>query len=238
MCRMVQHSGKFVKQTGENNLPTPKAGYRLKSGKQIPGVTTILGRFKDSGGLLYWAFAQGKAGKLNLYDDRDKAADAGTVAHDMVFSDLHGENYARPDGTPDDIYAAGRNGFENYKKWQRQTRMFILPLEIQLVDEEFEFGGTPDAAFEIDGNLDVGDWKTSNGIYLDYIIQGAAYRRLWNVNKPDKVQMKGLHICRFSKEGGNFAHHYYDSDTLDLAWEQFKHFRAAYQLDQMLKKRL
>ncbi len=220
-------------------MPTPKAGYHLKNGKQIPGVTTIISRWKESGGLLQWAFQQGKAGKLNLYDERDKAADAGTVAHDMVFHDLHGGSeidYAR--NTPDDVYEAGLNGYRNYKKWQRQTRMFILPLEDQLVDEEFEFGGTPDAAFEIDGELDVGDWKTSNGIYLDYIIQGAAYRRLWNVNKPAKVHMKGLHICRFSKEGGNFAHHYYDSATLDVAWRQFVLFREAYEIDKALKKRL
>ena len=218
-------------------MPSPKAGYFLKSGKQVPGVTTILGRFKESGGLLHWAFAQGKAGKLNLYDDRDKAADAGTVAHDLVFRDLHGDSLVVGDQVPNDIAEAGRNGFLNYKKWERQTRIFIMPLEMQLIDEEFEFGGTPDAGFEIDGVLDVGDWKTSNAIYLDYIIQGAAYRRLWNVNHPESP-MHGLHVCRFSKEGGNFAHHFYDSATLDLAWEQFKHFRAAYEIDKQLKKRV
>lgn len=219
-------------------MPTPKSGYHLKSGKQVPSVTTILSRFKESGGLLQWAFQQGRAGKSNLYEERDKAADAGTIAHDLVFEDLHGsERKANLDGVSDDIYAAACTGFENYKKWQRQTKLFIMPLEVQLVDEEFEFGGTPDAGFEIEGELDVGDWKTSNGIYLDYIIQGAAYRRLWNVNHPE-TPMAGLHICRFSKEGGNFAHHYYDSATLDVAWDQFVLFRKAYELDKVLKKRL
>ena len=215
----------------------PTSDYRLKNGTRVPGVTTILGRFKESGGLLQWAFAQGKAGKRTLYEERDKAGDAGTLAHDMVFNDLHGENPTPPAGTPADIEVAGRNGYLNYKKWQRQTKLFIMPLEMPLIDEEYQFGGTPDAGFEIDGELDVGDWKTSNGIYLDYIIQGAAYRRLWNVNHPEQP-MKGLHICRFSKEGGNFAHHYYDSDTLDVAWRQFVHYREAYELDKLLKKRL
>ena len=59
----------------------PTLGYRLKDGTKVPGVTTIIGRFKDSGGLLWWAFEQGQAaerGEINsLYDKRDAAAEAG-----------------------------------------------------------------------------------------------------------------------------------------------------------------
>ena len=55
--------------------PHPKFGYRDESNKRVPGTTTIIGRFKDSGGLLYWACEQGKAierGEISkLYDKRD-----------------------------------------------------------------------------------------------------------------------------------------------------------------------
>ena len=55
-------------------MARPKGGYRLKSGESVPGVTTIIGRFKDSGGLLWWAFEQGKAferGEIHgLYEKR------------------------------------------------------------------------------------------------------------------------------------------------------------------------
>ncbi len=61
-------------------MPHPKGGYKTQDGKRAPGVTTIIGRFKDSGGLLWWAFEQGKAaerGEINsLYDKRDEAGDA------------------------------------------------------------------------------------------------------------------------------------------------------------------
>ena len=40
--------------------PHPIGGYKV-DGVKVPGVTTILGRFKDSGGLLYWAFEQAEA---------------------------------------------------------------------------------------------------------------------------------------------------------------------------------
>src|SRR5207247_1837939 len=61
----------------------PAGGYKLPNGQPVPGVTTILSRFKESGGLLYWAWSQGRDGK-ELYEDRDRAAEVGTVAHALV----------------------------------------------------------------------------------------------------------------------------------------------------------
>jgi hypothetical protein len=39
----------------------PSGGYHNKDGQRVPGTTTIIGRFKDSGGLMYWAKDQGQA---------------------------------------------------------------------------------------------------------------------------------------------------------------------------------
>ena len=36
-------------------MPTPSEGYRI-DGKRVPSVTTIIGRFKESGALLRWAW--------------------------------------------------------------------------------------------------------------------------------------------------------------------------------------
>ena len=58
-------------------MPTPRNGYYLKDGTRVPGTTTVIGRFKESGALLRWAFQQGKDGKNDLYEDRDKAASFG-----------------------------------------------------------------------------------------------------------------------------------------------------------------
>lgn len=37
-------------------MPTPKSGYYTRDGKRVPGVTTILGKFKESGGLIHWSW--------------------------------------------------------------------------------------------------------------------------------------------------------------------------------------
>ena len=62
-------------------MPTPPQGYFNAAGERIPGTTTIIGRFKESGALVHWAWKLGMEGK----DYREvRAADAGTAAHAMM----------------------------------------------------------------------------------------------------------------------------------------------------------
>lgn len=219
-------------------MPTPKSGYHLADGTEVPGVTTILGRFKDSGGLLFWAFNQGKSGARTLYEKRDQASDTGTHVHAMVEADLHGqEPPAMPEHFTDEMRAGALSGFRAYKENLKRTKAFVMPLEVQLVSEEYRFGGTPDGIVEFEGIVDMADWKTSNGVYLDYIVQGAAYIHLWNTHHPES-KCTGLRIFRFGKESGTFAEHYYPPETLEIAWRQFVLFREAFDLDKVLKKRV
>ena len=41
----------------------PPVIYKDHRGNRLPSVTSIIGRFKESGGLLYWANRQGLEGK-------------------------------------------------------------------------------------------------------------------------------------------------------------------------------
>jgi hypothetical protein len=216
-------------------MPHPKGGYKDKNGKRIPGVTTIIGRFKDSGGLLWWAFEQGKSaerGEINsLYDKRDEAADAGTIAHQYVEDYINGAPPINP--IKDQAY----QGFCNYLKWEENNKIVIADQEMELVSEKYKFGGCPDAiGVDSQGYTCLLDWKTSNGVYQDYVIQLAAYKQLWEENNPDQPITGGFHLCRFSKEHADFTHHYWSE--LDDAWEQFKLFRKAYDIDKKLKKRV
>lgn len=220
-------------------MPHPKQGYKLANGERVPGVTTIIGRFKDSGGLLYWAFEQGKAAERgeisNLYDKRDEAADAGTLAHAMVEAFINSKPL--PELPETVVGNQAKQGFENYIHWQEDNRIQILKQEMLLISETYKFGGCPDAlGIDSRKNLVILDWKTSNGVYQDYLIQIAAYRQLWEENNPDQLITGGFHLLRFSKEHADFTHHYWSE--LDNAWEQFKLFRQAYKIDKYLKKRL
>jgi hypothetical protein len=221
-------------------MPHPKKGYFV-GGQKVPGVTTIIGRFKDSGGLLFWAFEQGKAaerGEINaLYDKRDEAAEAGTLAHSLVEANIHGDPIPDLSAYPAEITAQAKQGYENYLRWQDDNKIEIVKQEMELVSAVHLFGGCPDAiGKDSRGALCILDWKTSNGVYQDYLIQIAAYNQLWLENNPNEPLTGGFHLLRFSKEHADFAHHYWSE--LDDAWRQFVLFREAYEIDKRLKKRV
>lgn len=220
-------------------MPTPKKGYFLADGTQVPGTTTVLGRFKDSGALLHWAWRRGKEHPDEpLYASRDEAGNIGTAAHAMVEARIKGRDPEQAEellALDPDGQERARKAFRNYEKWASQSRLEIVDQEMQLVSETYRFGGTPDAIGLIDGELCLVDWKTSNGVFMDYLLQLAAYRLLWEETHPDKPLVGGFHLCRFSKEHGDFAHHYYDE--LESAREMFIHLRAAYDFDKELKRR-
>lgn len=229
-------------------MPTPSQGYRLKDGTRIPGTTTIIGRFKDSGALIKWAYKQGreheglaacgKPAPRDLYEVTQGAADIGTVAHAMVEASINGADpwaVLSASELPQEARAKAHSSFDAYAAWASMSKLEIVHQEIPLVSEVYRFGGTPDAIGRINGALCLLDWKTSNAVYSDYLIQLAAYRALWEETHPDEPLTGGFHLCRFSKEHGDFAHHFYPE--LGTAWEMFKRLREAYEFDKELKKR-
>ncbi len=221
-------------------MPTPRAGYFLEDGTRVPGVTTVLGRFKDSGGLIRWAYQQGKDGK-ELYEERDAAADIGTCVHGMVEQHINGKmaddcRAMAADILPKlDMLAKALSGFAAYLAWAENFKIEITHQEIQMVSEKYKFGGTPDGIGLIGGKRVLLDWKTSKKIYSDYLAQIAAYKLLWEENNPDLPITGGFHLLRFAKEHGDFSHQFYAN--LDEGERMFVCLREAYEHDKTLKKR-
>jgi hypothetical protein len=218
-------------------MPHPKAGYKNAAGLPVPGTTTVIGRFKDSGPLLHWAFGQGRLAERgvisSLYEKRDEAADVGTLAHAMVEAHIKGF-VPMPGSLIPEIQEKAETAYRAYLKWESMTRLKIVAQEISMVSETYQFGGTLDAIGELGQELCLLDWKTSNGVYPDFLIQLAAYSILWHELNP-LMPLKGFHLCRFAKEHGDFSHHYWAD--LTEATEQFLLLRRAYDLDRALKKR-
>lgn len=211
-------------------MATPRLGYFSKDGTKIPSVTTVLSRFKESGGLVHWAWKLGTEGK-NYRDVRDQAADAGTLAHEMIDDYIHN----RPQSISGDgeTVRQAQNAFNAYVAWEKSTGIKIDWTERQLVSEAHKFGGTPDAFGTIDNKPVLLDWKTSNSVYSDYLIQLAAYALL--VKENYGIEPQGFYLCRFSKENGDFSVHQYPN--LDEAERMFLLLREAYEIDKSLKKR-
>ena len=208
----------------------PKGGYHLADGTRVPSVTTVLSRFKEAGGLIHWAWNLGREGK-DYRALRDAAADAGTLAHNMIDAHIHGEQPVIA-GDEETIRKA-QNAFNAYLKWQEGTAIRIDMTEAPLVSEQFKYGGTLDALGYIDNQPILIDWKTSNAVYSDYLLQLAAYAQL--VKECLGIEVQGFFLCRFAKEEGDFAVHHYPD--LSDAWEMFALLRQAYEFDKKLKAR-
>ena len=230
-------------------MATPKKGYRYKN-EVLPGTTTIIGRFKDSNALIRWAWKQGHEGK-ELYGDDSQAGQAlkiGTATHSMIEAHINGKSpkVALNKELKLEVHKKkARTSFEAYLHWEKSNNLVLLSKfqEVQLVSPQWKFGGTPDAIGRMGDEVVLLDWKTSNGIYSDYIIQLAAYQhlvdfgvRMDNGKKLPFVCGKGAHLLRFSKENADFNHAYFAD--LSEGWETFKLFRQAYDLDKLLKKRM
>jgi hypothetical protein len=212
----------------------PTTGYRNAAGEKIPGTTTIIGRFKESGGLLQWAFKQGQSGVAHLYEERDAAALAGNIAHDMIECSILGKTFTCPPASME-LLTKAQNAFHQFEEWRAQTRIEIVATERSYVSERHQFGGTIDAiGRDMKGRIVLLDWKTSNAVYQDYLIQLAAYALLLEECAPE-LTPSAFHLLRVAKESADFAHHFFGE--LEDAKKAFLLMRDLYDIDKRLKKR-
>lgn len=200
--------------TSPSKGPGRPDAYKNAEGERLPSVTTILGRFKDSGPLMYWAFNQGKAAERGeirrLYDKRDEAAQIGTIAHEMAEAHIHGIDPVSLLASYDNLGEDGTNqaiqAFEMFRRWCEIAKVEWLHTEEPVVSNFLQVGGTIDAIARVGGKLSIVDFKTSKGIYPDYWVQVAAYARFWEEQEGEEIEE--VHILRFGKDKPDFEHQF------------------------------
>lgn len=227
----------------------PTSIYRLKSGKRVPSCTTIVNRWKESDALITWSYNKGyedgEAGSPpNRRREVEESSGIGSYTHALFEWHLNGEIGIEPDPAQliEPAYLTienierGRNGYRQALDWLDQTGLFVISLEKPMVSEQHAYGGTPDGATERRNKIGMADWKTSRRLYADYLLQLAGYWILWEENHPDQPIEDGVHIVRFSKDFGDFAHFHFDN--LDVEKRQFIRLREAYADDLVIKRRV
>lgn len=112
-----------------------------------------------------------------------------------------------------------------------------LPLENE--DEPGSPGHLPRADRQV---LVLADWKLTGGTYPEHIYQGAAYIGLYEATHPGET-IEEFHALRFGKptddglsRGGDFHHHKFTREQMDVAFDAFQHILAAYKIDKAVKK--
>lgn len=200
--------------------------YHTKDGKQVPGVTTILGVLNKPA-LVPWANRLGLQG-IDTSKYVDEAASIGTLAHAMIAESLGGVKVPHDDFTAAQL-ARAQHGVAAFEKWRADQQDFIVcMLEVPLVSEVYRFGGTIDCLALINGVLELIDLKTSSGVWPEHFYQVSAY---WKLLQENGQEIKGARILRIGRtEGEGMEEHTLSGRQILNGWHLFEHCLAIYQL--------
>jgi hypothetical protein len=185
--------------------------YRNKEGKRVPSVTTVLGNIgwsKD--GLVRWANKQGIEG-ITLEQARVSTAGVGTKVHELIERALRGDMPEPSD--PFEKHSEAWCAFQGWLAWAETTQIDPISIEIPLLSEAMQIGGTPDLIAHDGGNVVLFDWKTYGSKVNDdekkpwseYWIQGVAYAAMWN--ETHNVKIDTVSIVMIDKIEGVATEH-------------------------------
>ena len=241
---------------GKYKLQFNEASHRYKvNGEFKQGVTTVLGILSKDG-LIQWAanmvcsFIRENCGKGASYQvteedlknakyahtrKRDKAADTGSKVHKWIEEHLKGNDLPIDEDMRPSITA--------FEQWEEAYQPTYLFSEKVVYSEEYDYCGTFDVAFEMNGKRYLGDFKTSypDKEYKKYytgrvrarkehLLQCAAYDQAYQeeFNKPFDAYM----VVYITKEG---ELHAFETDEIERyrnAWINiYKTFKAIKEID-------
>ena len=195
--------------------------YKNKNDKRLKSVTTIingcLGWNKQP--LLMWTRKHCLNGEDSLKLLKE-AGRIGTLAHNMIEEFTKGGVVNLDGYTPNEISQA-KTAYYGFYNWFANNNVTFHETELKLVSEQYQFGGTFDAICEVNGKLVVCDWKSSNDVHSEYLIQLGAYRQLIQENLDYKI--KGAILLKLDKEEkGVYEEHHYKIKDLNWGWKMFK----------------
>ena len=195
--------------------------YKNKNDKRLKSVTTIInGNLGwNKGALIGWT----RKHCLNGEDSMKLLKEAGrigTLAHIMIEEFING-GAVNLDGYTANEISQAKTAYYSFYEWFKDNDVEFYETELKLVSEQYQFGGTFDAICEVNGKLVVCDWKSSNDVHSEYLIQLGAYRQLIQENLDYKI--KGAILLKLDKEEkGVYEEHHYKIKDLNWGWKMFK----------------
>lgn len=90
----------------------------------------------------------------------------------------------------------------SFAEWREKVHFEVIESESTVFSAKYGYAGTLDALGKIYGETCIVDYKSSNGIWLEYYYQVASYRCAWE--EMNKKSIPKEWIIRFGKEDGAF----------------------------------
>lgn len=123
------------------------------------------------------------------------AADYGTLAHAWFEAHLNGREV-----TIESLPEPSQKAVRGFLEWEKETHLEVIATEETFCNCQLNYAGTADVVAKVNGELALGDWKTSKGIYFAQAIQAWAYALADESQHGDRLYRE-VFIGRFGKDG-------------------------------------
>ena len=177
-------------------ITLPDGRYYQRNGEYYPSVTYVLSYYPKGKYFEDWLKKVGYSADHIV----KKAASEGTQVHEMIEAYLNGEElkfleYGRPVYHPD-VWQM----FMRFVEWWEEYKPTLIEAEVHLFSDELKIAGTCDLVCEINGELWVIDFKTSNSLQTTYDLQTALYAQCFKECFGKQADRTGILWLKSSKK--------------------------------------
>ena len=179
-------------------ITLPDSRYYRRNGKYYPSITYILSYYPKGKFFEDWLKKVGYSADWIV----KKAGEEGTQVHEMIEDYLNGKelNFLSESGGV--LYdPTVWQMFLRFVDWWETYNPTLLETEVHLFSDKLKVAGTCDLVCEIDNEIWIIDFKTSNHLQTTYDLQTAVYAQCYEECFGKKVDKLGVLWLKSSKRG-------------------------------------
>tara|TARA_R110001592_G_scaffold294956_1_gene564821 strand:- start:69 stop:833 length:765 start_codon:yes stop_codon:yes gene_type:complete len=177
-------------------ITLPDSRYYQRNGEYYPSITYVLSYYPKGKFFEDWLKKVG----YNADYIVKKAGEEGTQVHEMIENYLEGKelNFLNSIGHPQYDPKIWQM-FLKFIEWWEEYNPTLIETEIHLFSDKLKVAGTCDLVCEIDGELWIIDFKTSNNLQITYDLQTAIYGKCYEECFEKKADRYGILWLKSSK---------------------------------------
>ena len=199
MSKIKNSYGRILEISDDHKQITlPDSRYYRRNGEYYPSITYVLSYYPKGKYFEDWLKQVGYAADHIV----KRAGEEGTQVHGMIEDYLNGkelsflDDFDNPQYNPD-VWQM----FIKFVDWWETYNPTLIEPEVHLFSDKYKVAGTCDLVCEIDGELWIIDFKTSNHLQTTYDLQTAIYAQCFEECFGKKVDRTGILWLKSSKRG-------------------------------------
>jgi hypothetical protein len=194
----IKHSYDRILEISDDHkqITLPDSRYYRRNGEYYPSITYVLSYYPKGKHFEDWLKKVGYSAEYVV----KKAAEEGTMVHEMIESYLEGnelsflDQFDNPKYNPD-VWQMFLRFVEFWEMYEPK----LIETEVHLFSDELKVAGTCDLVCEIEDKLWIIDFKTSNHVQPTYEIQTAVYGQCYKECYGKEVDNYGILWLKSSK---------------------------------------